>query len=48
MKINQRQNKFALADVTGWWETVNSEYSDERFKQTFRVSREHSIFYYLK
>ena len=22
------------------WETVNSEYSDERFKQTFRVSRE--------
>ena len=25
---------------TGWWETVNSEYSDERFKQTFRVSRE--------
>ena len=25
---------------TGWWETVNSEYSDERFKQTFRVNRE--------
>ena len=24
---------------TGWQETVNSEYSDERFKQTFRVSR---------
>ena len=24
---------------TGWWETVNSEYSDKRFKQTFRVSR---------
>ena len=29
---------------TGWWETVNSEYSDERFKQTFRVSRETFIF----
>ena len=25
---------------TGWWETVNREYSDERFKQTFCVSRE--------
>ena len=25
---------------TGWWETVNSEYSDETSKQTFRVSRE--------
>ena len=25
---------------TGCWETVNSEYSDERFKQMFCVSRE--------
>ena len=24
----------------GQWETVNSEYSNERLKQTFRVSRE--------
>ena len=28
---------------TGWWETVNSEYSDETSKQTFRVSREAEI-----
>ena len=25
---------------TGWWETVNTEYNDERFKQTFCASRE--------
>ena len=25
---------------TGWWETVNREYSNERFKQTFCVCRE--------
>ena len=39
MKINQRRKEFALRN-TGWWETVNSEYSDETSKQTFRVSRE--------
>ena len=29
---------------TGWWETVWTTYSDKRFKQIFRVSRETFLF----